>query len=81
MLVSEKDEYEKISSTRNVELSEFDTTVIDPMPEADKTYAEMEEDMDAKYDAFDKGTLEQLLEQGPDAINSKETKAETTDAV
>ena len=32
--------------------SDYDSTVIDPMPEADKTYEEMEEDMAKKIDAL-----------------------------
>ena len=68
--VNSRSEYKQVSAVRNAELSEFDATVVDPMPKADKTYEEMEKDMDAKYDAFDKGTLEQLLAEGPDALDS-----------
>lgn len=35
-------------------LSDFDSTVVDPMPEADRTYSQMEEDEQLKLDAFAK---------------------------
>ena len=33
--------------------SDYDSTVIDPMPAADKTYEDMEDDMQEKLDAFE----------------------------
>ena len=44
--------YDKSKNTRGLMFSDYDSTVIDPMPEADKTYEEMEEDMTKKVDAL-----------------------------
>ena len=47
-------EYQASSNESTLEFSDFDSTVIDPMPEADKTYEEMEQDIQSKLDEFDK---------------------------
>ena len=50
----EKAEYSTVIAQRAVTLSDFDSTVVDPMPEADRTYSQMEEDEQLKLDAFAK---------------------------
>ena len=40
------------ASDLTLTLSDFDSTVVEPMPEADKTYEEMEADIDAKFEAL-----------------------------
>lgn len=47
--------YEKSKNWRGLMFSDYDSTVIDPMPEANKTYEEMEEDMTMKVDALYEG--------------------------
>jgi hypothetical protein len=49
---NEKREFAATIAESNMMFSDFDSTVVDPMPEADKTYEEIEADMDARYDAF-----------------------------
>ena len=44
-------EYSSSVSEVAIAFSDFDSTVIDPMPEAEKTYEEMEADIEAKYEA------------------------------
>lgn len=45
--------YQQSIAERSYKLTDFDSTVIEPMPEADKTYEEMEDDIDEKLEAFD----------------------------
>lgn len=45
--------YEQNTTERILTLSDFDCTVIDPMPKADRTYEEMEADMDEKFAVLD----------------------------
>ena len=45
--------YKQSTSERFLTFSDFDCTVIDPMPKADRTYEEMEADMDEKLAALD----------------------------
>lgn len=47
--------YASSTTDRTYELSDFDSTIIDPMPEADKTYEEMEADISQKLDEFAEG--------------------------
>ena len=47
--------YDKSKNWRGLVFSDYDSTVIDPMPEANKTYEEMEEDMTMKVDALYEG--------------------------
>ena len=49
---NEKREFKDTTAETNIMLSDFDSTVVDPMPEADKTFEEMQADMDEKYEAF-----------------------------
>ena len=49
---NEKREFQDTTAEKNLMLSDFDSTVVDPMPEADKTYEEMEADIDEKYEAL-----------------------------
>ncbi len=47
--------YEKGHMTgKHLMIGDYDSTTIDPMPEADRTYEEMEADMKLKLDAFEK---------------------------
>ena len=50
VLADEMTEYELSSNRTTVTLADFDSTVIEPMPEADKTFDEMNADMEAKLD-------------------------------
>ena len=49
---NEKREFKLSSLEKNLMLTDFDNTTVEPMPKADKTYEEMEADIDEKYDAF-----------------------------
>ena len=49
---NEKREFKLSSLEKNLTLTDFDNTTVEPMPKADKTYEEMEADIDEKYDAF-----------------------------
>ena len=49
---NEKREFKGSVAEKNIMLTDFDNTVVDPMPKADKTYEEMEADIDAKYEVF-----------------------------
>ena len=49
---NEKREFKLSSLAKNLMLYDFDNTTVEPMPKADKTYEEMEADIDEKYDAF-----------------------------
>lgn len=46
-------EYTSSSTDSTYELSDFDSTVVEEMPKADKTFEEMEEDIEAKLEAFE----------------------------
>ena len=46
-------EYAKSITDSTYTLSDFDSTVVDPMPAADKTYEEMEADIEEKYKALE----------------------------
>ncbi|MDO4797977.1 MAG: hypothetical protein Q4A01_08155 [Coriobacteriales bacterium] len=50
----DKTEYTTVVSGRAVTLSDFDSTVVDPMPKADRTYEQMEQDEQLKLDALAK---------------------------
>ena len=50
--IDKKDTFEDSTITRTLVFSDYDSTVIDPMPEATKTFEEMNADMQAKLDAF-----------------------------
>lgn len=41
-----------VTSVKTLDLSDYDSTVVDPMPEATRTYEEMEADMQAKIDTW-----------------------------
>lgn len=62
--------YEKSKNWRGLVFSDYDSTVIDPMPEANKTYEEMEEDMTMKVDA---------LYEGLDTVESEAGSSEVAD--
>ena len=47
---NEKREFKASTAEKNITLTDFDNTVVDPMPEADKTYEEMEADIEKKYE-------------------------------
>jgi hypothetical protein len=47
---NEKREFKASTTEKNIMLTDFDNTVVDPMPKADKTYEEMEADIDKKYE-------------------------------
>ena len=47
----EKREFKASTAEKNLTFSDFDNTVVDPMPEANKTFEEMQADIDEKYDA------------------------------
>ena len=49
---NEKRAFKVSTLEKNIMLTDFDSTVVDPMPEADKTYEEMEADIDEKYEKF-----------------------------
>ena len=51
--LSEVISYADFSTSDAIELADFDSTVIDPMPEANRTYEQMEQDIDAKYAVFE----------------------------
>lgn len=59
-------EYQATTAERNLTMSGFDSTVLDPMPAADKTYEEMESDIQAKWDE-----LEKTLEGDTDSSDAK----------
>ena len=44
--------YEDSQKLTNLMLKDYDSTTIDPMPEATRTFEDMEEDMQLKYDAL-----------------------------
>ena len=50
MWANEKREFKDSTAEKNMMFSDFDSTVVDPMPEADKTYDDMQADMDEKYE-------------------------------
>lgn len=51
--IHEAVEYSASIADRTYTLSDFDSTEVGPMPEADKTYEEMEADIDEKYKALE----------------------------
>ena len=51
MWAYEKREFKASIAEKNLMFSDFDNTVVDPMPEANKTFEEMQADIDEKYDA------------------------------
>lgn len=53
-LIHEVVEYTTSIADRAETFSDFDSTVVDPMPAADKTYEEMEADIEEKYAALEK---------------------------
>ena len=64
-------EYASSIAERTCTLSDFDSTVIDPMPAADKTYEEMEADMNEKLDS---------LGEELDATSEDQDEAASSDA-
>ena len=60
-----------VTTQRTVTLSDFDSTVVDPMPEADRTYDQMGEDEQLKLDAIAKQI------EGEDEAESSSDAAET----
>lgn len=50
--VDNKTDYKLSTTEKSLSLSDFDSTVIEPMPQADKTYEEMEADIKQKLDAY-----------------------------
>ena len=54
-------------------LSDFDSTVIDPMPEAEKTYEEMEADINEKLESFEEELemTDEYLDEASDAAEVK----------
>ena len=66
----EKREFQASTAEKNLMFSDFDSTVVDPMPEANKTYEEMQADIDEKYNAvFD------ALEQADNAEEAAPSEA------
>ena len=51
-LIRVETKYKDSASELDVAFSNFDSTVIDSMPEADKTYEDMEADIEGKFDTF-----------------------------
>ena len=49
---NEKREFQASAAEKNMTFTDFDSTVVEPMPEADKTFEDMEADIDAKYEDF-----------------------------
>lgn len=64
-------EYAKSIADRTYTLSDFDSTTVDPMPAADKTFEEMEADINEKYEA---------LEDELDATSEYQDEAASSDA-
>lgn len=52
--IDKKDAYEDSTAVTGLVFSDYNSTVIDPMPKATKTFEEMEADSQAKLDAFEK---------------------------
>ena len=51
--IDKKDTYEKSTDLTTLVFSDYDSTTVDPLPEATKTYEDMEAEMMAKLDAMD----------------------------
>lgn len=51
--MTKTDVFSDMTTSRLLDLTDFDSTVIEPAPAATKTYEEMEADMQAKLDALD----------------------------
>lgn len=66
--------YEKGNiAERHLELTDYDSTVVDPMPAADRTYEEMEADVQAKLDAFEEqtGESEDVVEEASSSTSAE----------
>ena len=69
-------EYPKNTAQTNIVLSDFDSTTIEAMPEATRTYEEMDADITKKWELFEKGAeltedLEALLETSSSSSSKK----------
>ena len=53
--IDKKVVYGDLIAVNNLLFSDYGATTVDPLPEADKTYEEMEADMAEKFDAFSEG--------------------------
>ncbi len=69
------DVFSDVGSAVLLDFADFDSTVIDPMPEATKTYEEMEADIDAKLDAFvDELEMADELQEEAESSEAAEAK-------
>lgn len=67
--------YETFKNWKGLMFSDYDSTVIDSMPEADKTYEEMEADSQAKIDAlYDELEMTDDIEGETDSSGTAELK-------